>query len=179
MWRNFHRMQGGFRRMRRNLQRIWRSFHGIRWNSPRIRRGFYGMRRNSQRMRRSFNEMRRNSLRGVEQKTRATRRRENNTPEARGRKRGSPARSARPTARQTPRTGFALRASLASDATPARQGGGAERRARDDERQTRERGEKGAATREGVRRFGLHPRRGLPAGPGSRGRRVRHGPSLA
>ena len=69
-------------------------------------------------------------------------------------------------------------ARLGRSAGASRLGGGAARARSDDERQTKERGEKGAATREGVRRFGLHPRRGLPAGPGSRGRRVRHGPSL-
>ena len=92
-------------------------FRRVRWNPQRMRRVFYGMRRNS--------------LRGVEQKTRArggTRTRQRPEGESEGPLRG--ARSARPTARQTPRTGFALRASLASDAAPARQGGGAERRAR-------------------------------------------------
>ena len=51
-------------------------------------------------------------------------------------------------------------ARLGRSAGASRRGGGAARARSDDERQTKERGEKGAATREGVRRFGLRPRRG-------------------
>ena len=173
MWRNFHRMQGGFRRMRRNLQRVWRSFHGMRWNPPRIRRGFYGMRRNSQRMRRSFMEF------GEIYCAEWSRKQEHE--EAQEHARGQWAKARVPCAVRTadrapntPNGGRLARvARLGRSAGASRRGGGAVRTRSDDERQTKERGEKGAATREGVRRFGLHPRRRLPAGPGSRGRRVR------
>jgi hypothetical protein len=90
-------------------------------------------------------------------------RRHKNTPEASGRKRGSPARSARPTARQTPRTGFALRASLASDAAPARQGGGAERRARGATTSDRQKNE----ARRAQRRERAHGASGSARGGGS------------
>ena len=91
-------------------------------------------------------------------------RRHKNTPEASGRKRGSPARSARPTARQkTPRTGFALRASLASDAAPARQGWGAERRARGATTSDRQKNE----ARRAQRRERAHGASGSARGGGS------------
>ena len=113
-------------------------------------------------MRRSYCGIRKKFTARSGAENKSTRRHEN-TPEARGRKRGPPARSARPTARQTPRTGVALRASLASDAAPARQGGGAERRARGATTSDRQKKE----ARRAQRREKAHGASGSACGGGS------------